>query len=158
MISPFMRLKALVRQLTTSQAVTTRKFIRSFSYEKADNKSVELFNFLRKPSNSDFPETFNKVGSKGSKEAFNRLTERLLSTVMDSLLIDRSIHKKGRYSELYQAKFWVKKRLMLTAIVKGIGLDQFADYLLHKIILKAQRYELYFELIEAQFEQKCNTP
>jgi hypothetical protein len=146
----FNDLKELILQLKLGEVQVAGKFIVAFDSgtNSGKNKSLQLYHLITEKPAICREEAKQKISKNITEQSFNKLILRVKHKVLESLILDINIHKKGAYSDWFTFRMDLRKKFMEAFILLGRGVEKESFTLLDKIVTKAKEYELYDELYE----------
>ena len=139
----------LINKLNKEELKSLLKYLKYYNEKNSSSKSLELINIILNSNNYNAL-TIKKQLYKGVNNfAFNKLIERLKDKILEVLLFNSNI-SNDNYSERVKVIFDLKKKLIQCDILSLKGLRDDGDLLCRKIISKAEKYELYDIVMNAQ--------
>lgn len=140
----------VISALSPSEIDVAKKHLSAYNSNHTirTNKMFQLFHLIVFKKQRDYEKLKKKISSESDYRSFNRLIDRTLSRVEESLIIDVNLNRKGGYSTVFLKKYNSRKLLMQAQILISRGLYNRADKIYNKVILDGIKYELYDELIE----------
>jgi hypothetical protein len=146
-------LKDLVVGMTKGEISTAKRFLVAFdsNVTKNKNKGAALFKLLLAKPLLSIEKAKKAISDDVDDRSFDRQVTRLKEKLLESMLLDINIQKKGEYSDWYTARMDIRKKYMQAFAIVSRGLHKEADRLMQKVIERAEEYELYQELVEAYY-------
>lgn len=146
-------LKVLVANMSKGEISTAKKFLVAFdsNVTKNKNKGHALFKLLLSKPNLAIEKAKKAVSGDVDERSFDRQVTRLKEKLLESLLLDINISKKGQYSDCYAARMDARKKYMQAYAIVGRGVHKESYRLMGKIIERGKEFELYNELVEALY-------
>jgi hypothetical protein len=147
-------LQLLIKGLSNEEISSVKKYLNCFDdvFGNTITKTANLFDLLISEENYSLEEIIKEIYPYSPNvEAFDKLSKRLMEKIHECLLLDINIDRKDAYPDYVKAIINVRKKIMQSEILLGRGLTNDIDSLYDKIILKAQKFELYSELVEVLY-------
>lgn len=144
-------LHALIHTLNKGEQRVTRTALTCFSGKKdSTTKTLKLFDYLLKNKSHIPPnhECALHIYNNAKDKRFKMLKLRFRQKLLDSIVLDLNLSRKGMLEGVDQGNIKVRKKisqLFYLYYLKGVVLD----ILLNEIIDLSKKYECYSSLIEA---------
>lgn len=141
----------LSQSLSLLEEKVLLKFIRAFEeVEKKDSKTEKLF-FLMK-ANASEKKMCKELGV--SIGALRKLSERLYEKILETLILNINVDRKGEYSKVALANIKARKYFIAANLLPKKRKLGEAERLLDKCISICEKYELYDTWLEALYFQQ----
>lgn len=148
----FEELRNILRHLNKEEIKVARRVISSHRSSES-KKSDQLFTDALNPKLT-YETSYKKHFSEMQKRSFDRMILRLKDKVLESVILDVNITRKGAYSDWYRNWVETRKRFIAVFTLWGRGLSQFTMDQFDKLIRTGYDFELYEMMEEVLYWKK----
>lgn len=149
-------IRDLIRSLGDEERQTIRIYLTCFYQKGKEARSITLYDILvaeqkkgKQIEVASPAELVSTIYGRSSPGNFSRLLYRLREKILEGLIIDVNVERKGAYGERTRINIEVRKNLTQIQILRSRGVKSIAELLLTKVIDQCKRYELYEEILIA---------
>jgi hypothetical protein len=145
-------LHSLIHNLQPSEVEIIRTSLRSYySKEEQDFKTLKLFDLLLK-NRKEIPDAntcSQLIYNKPKDNTIDKLASRLKAKILDALILDVNMERKGLMDEADASVLKVKKKMMqFLFLYRSRGNHPLVYPLLDDVIAYSKNYEIYSMVIE----------
>jgi tetratricopeptide (TPR) repeat protein len=146
-------LASLIHSLNEFEIKTLKKFL-AFYNERGGEKTIYIINEILLNKDISSNALKNRIYNSENRYSFDKLIARAKEKIYEIILFENNIIK-NKYPDRVKITFQLKKKLIQCDVLSLKGLREDSDFLCRKIINKAEKYELYDIVMNAnQIRQK----
>lgn len=135
-------LRKLIYRLSNHEINQLLTKFESFSKTEENSKSMKLITVLNNKQEASSNDIQKLLYGKNNYSAFNKLCNRLKSTILEIITDDSSINKSN-YSERNKQLFLLRKKMLQADILQLRGVNDDVLLMYNTIIAKSEVFEFY---------------
>ncbi|MEQ8624017.1 MAG: hypothetical protein RJQ00_04155 [Vicingaceae bacterium] len=143
----------LIKSLDNAELAELKRHLRfiKLNSKKKINQVQQLIDLIALKNVFTYPELVKIVTPNGTSYSFNKVAKKAVDYILELLVSENLMAKKYSIRDSFREQLLIKRELLKVLNLSFRGHDETVKRLLKPIVIRASKFELYNELLEALY-------